>query len=291
MKRTVYTAAFLVCTLTLTSIFACAKAAQPVALESAEAPAQVVTPTDRVSTERAAAPVERELDGDPQTRMVIREAHVDLRAEHPAAVADDVIRLTESAGGFVVQADRSGVGDDVTRIDVTLRVPERQFEPTLAQLRGLGTPLREQITGQDVTEEFVDLQARLRAKQKLEARLTEILGQATSVKETLEVENELARVRTEIEQIEGRSQYLSDRVKMSTIHISATAPWQPPADDPESFTSHMASAFDTAGEAFVNVVGGIVVVGGALAPLGILFALLGVGVMIIARVARGRRAA
>lgn len=282
MNRTAHTAIVLTCALALTTLAACAKHEAQDAAEAVEARS--------VELEQGgeAAPAEpRSPQGDLQTRMVIREATVDLRADHPGDVADSIINLAASAGGFVVQADKTGVGDEVTRVEVTLRVPEKEFEPTLVRLRALGTPLREQIGGQDVTEEFVDLQARLRAKQKLETRLTEILGQAASVKETLEVENELARVRTEIEQLQGRSKYLEDRVRMSTIHVTATAPFQPTAVDPESFASHMAEAFDTAGDAFVAVVGGLVVVAGALAPLGIVLALLGLAIMLAVRLGRG----
>ncbi|MEL6180931.1 MAG: DUF4349 domain-containing protein, partial [Myxococcota bacterium] len=190
-------------------------------------------------------------------RMVIREATLELRADAPQTIGIQITQLAEGSGGFVVHSEANGVGDAVTRVDITVRVPSQQFEPTLSQMRGLGKVLREEVSGKDVTEEYVDLEARLRTKRHMEERMLAILQQAASVEDTLKVEQELGRVRSDIEKIVGRKRYLEDRVSFSTIHVNAVAPYQPSASDGESFSSQIGSALQDSVDIFIAVIAGI----------------------------------
>ena len=222
-------------------------------------------------------------------RMVIREAHVELRSEKPGALGARITQLAEGSGGFVVSSDANGVGDAVTRVNITVRVPSNQFEPTLVQLRGFGELLREQVTGKDVTEEYVDLEARLRTKRQMEERLLEILQRASTVEDTLKVEQELGRVRTDIEQILGRKNYLEDRVNLSTIHITASAPYQPTASEAESFGSQISAAFSDSVDLFIGVIGGLIRVIGALLPIVVVVSVMIWGSVKVWRWTRRRR--
>jgi hypothetical protein len=102
-----------------------------------------------------------------------------------------------------------------------IRVASDKFEPLIDSLIGQANNLDQKIiTVKDVTEEFVDVKARINAKKQVEKRYLEILSKAESVKEILEVEQKLGQIREEIESREGRLKYLSHQVSLSTINIT-----------------------------------------------------------------------
>ena len=103
-----------------------------------------------------------------------------------------------------------------------IRIPVAQFDPFLEAVSRLGVPESRHQTAQDVTEEFVDLEARISNKKRLEKRIVELLGSSSGkIKDVIEVERELARVRGEIEQSEGRLRYLTDRTEFTTVVVAA----------------------------------------------------------------------
>lgn len=127
--------------------------------------------------------------------------------------------LTQRYKG-ILQNDRSGKSYNQTYRDITLRVPSEHFQPVIDSIgKGVAYFDQNDVTQQDVSEEFVDLQARLKAKRELETRYLELLKQAKNVTEMLEIERELSKIREEIEAREGRLQFLQNRVSYSTIHI------------------------------------------------------------------------
>ena len=84
--------------------------------------------------------------------------------------------------------------------------------------------IQEKTTGQDVTEEFIDLEARIKTQKALESQFLEIMKQANKVEDALEVQRQVAEVRTEIEKLEGRKRFLENRASLSTITVSLKAP-------------------------------------------------------------------
>jgi len=217
---------------------------------------------------------------DPSNRMVIRTANLEVRTERPRDAGQAAAKLAEEVGGFVVSTDFMGVGDEVTTARVTLRVPAANFDEALTALRKLGTVLHEAITGQDVTEEFVDKEAQLRSQRKLEERLLQLLEQSANVEETLKVEEQLARIRMEIERLEGRTRYLKDRVSLSTIEFTAQSPSQPIDEEAESLRSRFSNAFLESGRVFTRVITGMIVALGAMLPLAIVGGLVWLGLRI-----------
>lgn len=120
----------------------------------------------------------------------------------------------------IIQNDITGKDYNSIYRNVTLRIPNQYFDAFINDLsKGIAYFDRKEISAQDVSEEFVDLQARLNAKQTLEKRYLELLSKANKVSEILEIERELANIREEIEAKQGRLQYLQSRVSMSTISI------------------------------------------------------------------------
>jgi hypothetical protein len=229
----------------------------------------------RAATEAppAADPAEAELASDvlPADRKVIRNATLRLRADSPDAVAATAARLAEQAGGFVASSDTQGAGEHIVRVDASLRVPAERFPAVLELLRAEGELLQETLTGEDVTEQHADLDARLRSQRTLEERLLSILGGVQSVSDALAVEAQLVGVRTEIERLEARLHTMDDRVDMATISLIVEAPVQANPREAESVGSRLDRALDDSGELFVDALAGLIRVMGALLPLMLAF--------------------
>lgn len=163
-------------------------------------------------------------------RKIIRDATISLEVAAPSQVQHDINALAESIGGFVVTSEAKRREDSEQakqELEITLvvRVPSAQFFPTIDKIRSFGTRvLHEKVTGQDVTEEFIDLEARIKTQKALEAQFLEIMKQAGKVADALEVQRQIAEVRTEIERLEGRKRFLESRSSLSTITVSLQEP-------------------------------------------------------------------
>ncbi|HSD14357.1 MAG TPA: DUF4349 domain-containing protein [Flavobacterium sp.] len=119
-----------------------------------------------------------------------------------------------------VQSDVSGKNDDYLYRNVTVRIPSASFDVFITEIsQGVNHFDRKEISSEDVTEEYIDVQARLNAKRALEKRYFELLGKATKVSEMLEIESSLSEVREDIEAKEGRLKYLQSQVSMSTVDL------------------------------------------------------------------------
>ncbi|HMO57800.1 MAG TPA: DUF4349 domain-containing protein [Roseiflexaceae bacterium] len=152
-------------------------------------------------------------------RLIIKNASLSIEVQSvrdaEAAIRDRVAQL----GGYVVTVETSGT-DTFQRTSVTFRVPANQFDAALEGVQGLATRvLGRSISGQDVTEEFVDLQSRLRNLEATRDRLLDLLEQANRVEDALNVNNALTDVQGQIEQIKGRMQYLQQSAALSTINV------------------------------------------------------------------------
>jgi len=167
----------------------------------------------------------------PVERKIIRNATLTLEVEEPSKAMQRIASVAESRGGFVVTSDsRRQTAANGERayevITVEVRVPAAQFDAALADIRAAGGSVTAQkITGKDVTEEYIDLEARLRTQRALEAQLLEIMKRSQAVADAISVQRELTNVRTEIERVEGRRRFLENQASLSTINVTL----QPPA--------------------------------------------------------------
>lgn len=155
-------------------------------------------------------------------RQIIYTANLTLKVEDAAAAQEKVTALAKQAGGFVsgVTSTVSEVGQN--EVNITIRVPAKEFDSALDSLRSLGKKISEQISTEEVTEEFVDLMARLRNLRREEERLAALMRRSGKLSDILAVEKELARVQGSMEEAQGRLRYLQDRVALSTITIRLT---------------------------------------------------------------------
>lgn len=167
----------------------------------------------------------------PAERKIIRDATLTLEVEEPVKAAERVTSIAESRGGFVVTSEsrhESGArgGKTYEVFTVQIRVPAAQFDAALKDIRATaGEVMAEKVSGKDVTEEYIDLEARLRTQRALEAQLLDIMKSAHEVSDAISVQKELTNVRTEIERVEGRRRFLESQSSLSTINVTL----QPPA--------------------------------------------------------------
>ncbi|HEX7312336.1 MAG TPA: DUF4349 domain-containing protein [Pyrinomonadaceae bacterium] len=175
------------------------------------------------------APRQQQQQGDvpmPSERRIIRNATLTLEVEQPAKAMQRISSIAEARGGFVVTSDsvkHTGANGAAPYevVTIELRVPAAQFDAALADIRAAGGSVTAQkITGKDVTEEYIDLEARLRTQRALEAQLLEIMKRANAVEDAISVQRELTNVRTEIERVEGRRRFLENQSSLSTISVT-----------------------------------------------------------------------
>jgi hypothetical protein len=150
-------------------------------------------------------------------RKIIYTANFTIEADDVDVAANTVEAAVEAAGGHVSQKQVQEYAPGERTCNITVRVPVVKFAELCDMFRGLGEVHSEGIETDDVTEEFVDLEARLTNLRREEGVVAELFERQGKIADILQVERELSRVRGEIEQIQGRLRYLKDRVNYSTI--------------------------------------------------------------------------
>lgn len=154
-----------------------------------------------------------------QEQKIIKTGHLRFESRDLDKTHRQIESLVNRYQGFV-SSDRSGKGYEEDFRSMTIRVPSQHFQTLLDSIsKGVSYFDQNEITQRDVTEEFIDIEARLKAKRELENRYLELLKQAKNVKEILEIERELSTIREEIEARQGRLNYLQNQVSYSTLNI------------------------------------------------------------------------
>ncbi len=200
----------------------------------------------------------------PDERKIIRNAELTLEVAAPTESQQDIASVADSLGGFVVtsefrQSDSRAQSKPAQTVTVVFRIPAARFSEALGRVRQTGgRVLGEKVTGRDVTEEYVDLEARIRAKRALEAQFLEIMKRAAKVSDALEVQSELSGVRTEIEQLEGRRRYLDNQSEMSTITVSLQTPAPVVTSTATGFGDNINQAFGEGIDLAIAIVLGVI---------------------------------
>jgi hypothetical protein len=161
----------------------------------------------------------------PLPRMVMRSATVTCEVEDYVFASVRMERIFFGNGGYVVSSSY-GSGDDRAKAGRLVgRLPSAAFDQALDSIAAAASiVLSRSVEGEDITEEFVDISARLENKRKVEARYREILRTARTVKDILEVEGALSTIREEIDELDGRSKFLSKRTELASITIDLREP-------------------------------------------------------------------
>ena len=165
-------------------------------------------------------------------RKIIRNAALTVEVTSPSDSQRKIVSIAESHQGFVVTSEATQrASEDRTKPEVTVnlvvRVSAAQFNQVMEEIRAVGARvIQEKVTGQDVTEEFMDMDARIKNQKALELQFLEIMKRAGKVDDALSVQRELAEVRTEIEKLEGRRRFLENQSSLSTINVTLQPPMQ-----------------------------------------------------------------
>jgi hypothetical protein len=155
-----------------------------------------------------------------QERMIVRTGNMSLVVEYISQTVEDITQMSLAFGGYVVSSYVSGEEEDM-RGWITFRVPDDKFETALEQLRDMAVRVElEQTYSQDVTEEYVDLQARLGNAEATEQQYLALLDKAEEIEDILDIYDYLSRIRSTIEQLKGRIQYLEQTTSTSLIEVS-----------------------------------------------------------------------
>jgi hypothetical protein len=151
-----------------------------------------------------------------QIRMVIKNASLSIVVEEPSVTMDLISSLAERLGGYVVSSNlyrvQTDSGLDIPQASISIRVPAEYLDQALGEIKsGAGQVLSENVSGQDVTQEYTDLESRLKNLERAEEQLAEILEASFETEDVLNVYNRLVEIREQIEVIKGEMKYAEDR--------------------------------------------------------------------------------
>lgn len=199
-------------------------------------------------------------------RKVVTTGGLRLEVQNVSTALDALTQIASRYQGFVGASSRRLSSTGAPSGSITLRIPSPALQPALGDIRAMGRVLSENTQGEDITEEYVDLSARLNNSRAQERRLLALLERAQNVSEVLAVEHELGRIRSDIESRQGRLNYLQNKADLATLTIEVSEPRAIRAPSP------LDAVFDTlaaATEGFLNMVAGLVIAAGTLLPLGV----------------------
>ena len=198
---------------------ACASAGPLPVPAPAPAPMPAPAPSAEFVDEGKVYPEEAMPEEASIERKIVRTGYITLEVEDIAGTISGVAEIAEGLDGYVVSSHKSE-GERKTSGSVTIRVPADRFDEAFDKLRQLAVKVPYESTeSRDVTEEYVDLQARLHNLEATETQYLELLGKAETVEEMLKVQAALSNVRGGIERIEGRITYLERVSDMSLIEV------------------------------------------------------------------------
>jgi hypothetical protein len=197
--------------------------------------------------------------------LVIRSGTATLQVDSLDRAIVLVRALARRVGGFIGSSTSQSGRGQVPGATLEIRMPSDRFEDAVDGLRPIGKVEAVNVTAQDVGEEYVDVQARMANDHRLEARLIELVAQRTGkLSDVLAVEQELARVREEIERYQGRLRYLQTRAAVSTLSLTIHMP-VPVVD--EGSPGVMGGAVRDAWRNFITVVALVIQSLGVIIPL------------------------
>jgi hypothetical protein len=223
-----------------------------------------------ISLDEKASGSSDSFDGDVVTgdRKLIRRASLQIEVQDFEESSDRVAAIAGDADGFVSGSNSYVTDTGRRRGTITIRVPESEFFTVIELLEGVGDVESKSVSSEDVSEEYVDLEARLGNLERQEGRLLEIFERAETVEDILKVEEQLGRVRGQIESLTGRLRFLENRVSLSTVSVELFEP------EPITTSFGLRDSVRTSLEAFIATTSGIIVFIGLVLPIAIILGVL-----------------
>ncbi|MGE1163737.1 DUF4349 domain-containing protein [Peribacillus simplex] len=154
-------------------------------------------------------------------RMVIHQAQLQLKVKNLEKTQKKIERKVNEYGGYIVESNVYREDEERVEGTITVRIPEARFQDFLVDTEGQASEVvGRNVTGQDVTEQYVDLKARLKSKRAVEERLLAFMQDAKKTEDLLKISSDLAAVQEEIEQLTGQMKYLENQTSYSTVTIT-----------------------------------------------------------------------
>jgi hypothetical protein len=173
-----------------------------------------------ISEDSTVASEEKSDSDESVDRMVIYKANLRMRVKNFENAQKEMEAKAKKYDGFMIGSTSYRDSNEQVSGSITLRVPQQHFQSFLHDAEGVAEEVLERnVNGQDVTEEYVDLESRLRAKRVVEERLLEFMKNAQKTEDLLKISNDLSVVQEEIEQVMGRMKFLENQSALSTITI------------------------------------------------------------------------
>jgi hypothetical protein len=191
----------------------------------------------------------------PDEQKLIKRASISLEVTDTRATLDQLRQIASAQGGYVGDLNMNRGSSGRYTGSATLRVAPANLEPTLASIGSLGKVISQNVQVEDVTEEYVDLNARRGALTEERASYERIMQKADKVEDILKTQEQISRVQGEINRIDGRLKYLSNRVDYATISVQVREPEPVGSTSPWSFSEVINDGIS----AFLAVIGGIVI--------------------------------
>ena len=250
-------------------------------MKTAETGAAPASPADKSTpAQPVAVPVQRK---------IIRSGQLNLEVATIEKAEAAVKGFVTSIGGYTADESQSQDTYSVKQASITCRIPAEKLEAVLAKFKEIGKLETLSINANDITEQYFNLEIRIHNQKRLEGELLELLSRPSNkLADLLEVEREVARVRGEIDEMEGRKRFWDNQVDFSTIVVNMHEPRPAIAGGEGGAFRKLLRAFRQAGENFVDTVAGIIAASGALIPIAAVFAAV---VWVVRRIWRKRKRA
>lgn len=194
---------------------------------------------------------------------IIKTAYVTVEVKDVTGSVDALRTLVTSRGGYVSSSSISEGYNNRLSGSVVLRVPASEFDATLTGVKAIGTVKSVSTQGEDVTEEYVDVQAQKASYQNQLDQYNQIMKRATNVSDVIEIQQQIDRVQLQLNQLEGRLRYLNSRIDLSTITVSLQEPEPIGGESGPSFIS----ALNEGIAGFFGMIYGMIVIALTLLPL------------------------
>jgi len=222
-------------------------------------------------------------------RMIIRSGTMSLEVDKYDDTEAKVKQVVIEFNGYITNSNAMVNTSGKKQGTITLRVSSDKFDAVVAELSKIGKVMNQNITGNDVTEEYMDSEARMKTQQELESRLLKLLQEKTaSLTSVVEVEQKLAAVRENIERTQGRMKYLKDQASYSTLAISVYEPAMLQTSTGGGFFYELGQSVKKGLSGFTAVLSGIITFVIAFTPILLVMALIG---YIVRRFLKKRRLA
>jgi hypothetical protein len=209
----------------LTAVISCKKAPKEMSSTDEVLTDQFISADYEVAPQASSAPAKtRDADQTSKTlqsdRKLIKNGALSFETSNIDETKKQIENLCRELGGYISTENRHSYTNKL-QYDQVLRLPADKFDSFIEKLEAKSYKIEDKsINTQDVTEEFIDVEARLKTKRDLELRYRELLKFAKTVEEMLSIENEIEKVRSNIESMEGRLTYLKNQVSFSTMNLS-----------------------------------------------------------------------